>query len=114
MTFSRPIVPGFRQKNLDGCYRVGQWIVIPEERRIQKEGRVVGMASNIIDALVCLIEAKGEFVSSPRLNDVLWPEAMSSDADVESYMSALQGTLEGVRSRKPTWREIRSADIDCW
>jgi len=44
MTFSRPIVPGFRRKNLDGCYIVGQWIVIPEEHRIQKEGRVVGMA----------------------------------------------------------------------
>ena len=59
MMFSRPIAPGFRRKNLDGCHVVGQWIVPPEERRIQKEGRVVGMASNIIDALVCLIEAKG-------------------------------------------------------
>jgi len=26
-------------------------MVIPEERRIQKQGRVVGMASNIVDAL---------------------------------------------------------------
>jgi hypothetical protein len=42
MTFSRPIAPGFRRRNLDGCYSVGQWIVIPEERRIQKQGGVVG------------------------------------------------------------------------
>jgi hypothetical protein len=39
-------------KNLDRCYIVGQWIVIAEEHRIQKEGLVVGMASNIIDALL--------------------------------------------------------------
>ena len=84
MTFSRPIAPGFRRKNLDGCYMVGQWIVIPEERRIQKEGRVVGMASNIIDALVCLIEAKGEFVWSARLKDVVWPDAIRSDAPGQS------------------------------
>jgi DNA-binding winged helix-turn-helix (wHTH) protein len=74
MTFSCPIVLGFRRKNLDGCYVVGQWIVIPEKCRIQKESRVVGMASNIIDALVCLIEAKGELVWSARLKDVVWPE----------------------------------------
>ena len=29
-----------------------------------KEGRVAGMASNIIDALVCRTAAQGEFVSS--------------------------------------------------
>jgi DNA-binding winged helix-turn-helix (wHTH) protein len=62
------------------------------------------MASNIIDALVCLIEAKGEFVSSARLKDMLWPDAISSDADVQSYMSALQGALEG-RSKPETYME---------
>ena len=48
MMFSRPITPGFRRRSLDGFYIVGQWIVIPEERRIQKQVRVVGMASNIV------------------------------------------------------------------
>ena len=34
MMSSRPIAAGFRRKNLEGCYIVGQWIVIPGERRI--------------------------------------------------------------------------------
>ena len=38
MRFSRPIAPGFRRKNLNGCYIVGQWIVIPEERRHPESG----------------------------------------------------------------------------
>jgi hypothetical protein len=46
------------------------------------------MASNIIDALVCRTAAQGEFVSSAGLKDALWPDAMSSDGDVQSYMSA--------------------------
>jgi DNA-binding winged helix-turn-helix (wHTH) protein len=62
------------------------------------------MASNIIDGLVCLIEAKGEFASSARLKDVLWPDAISSDAAVQSYMSVLQGALEG-RSKPETYME---------
>jgi len=43
-------------------------------------------------------------VSSPRLKDVLWLDAIGSDADVESYMSALQGAREG-RSKPETYME---------
>ena len=51
-----------------------------------------------------MIEAKAEFVSSARLKDVLWPDAISSDPDMQSYMSALQSAVEG-RSKPETYVE---------
>lgn len=42
-------------------------------------------------------------VSSARLKDVLWPDAISSDPDMQ-YMSALQGAVEG-RSKPETYVE---------
>ena len=43
-------------------------------------------------------------MSSARLKDVLWPDAIGVDADVQSCMGALQGALEG-RPKPETYME---------
>jgi hypothetical protein len=51
------------------------------------------MASNIIDALVCLIVAKGEFVSPARLKDVLRPEWARQKGSVDRQCGEVAQSL---------------------
>jgi DNA-binding winged helix-turn-helix (wHTH) protein len=94
MIFSRPVAAGARRKSLEGCYVIGEWIVVPEERRIEKSGRVVGMNRELMDALLCLIDAEGEFVSLERLKSRMWPNTFVSDEPAEFYISTLKEALE--------------------
>ena len=94
MTFSRSVAAGVQRKNLDGCSVLGEWIVVPEERRIERDGRVIGMSRNLMDALLCLIDAQGASVSLERLKGAMWPSSIVSDETAKSYMNTLQRALE--------------------
>jgi DNA-binding winged helix-turn-helix (wHTH) protein len=80
---------------MDGCYFIGGWIVDPEVRKIEKGGHLVRMCRELMDALLCLIEAHGDFVSLEQLKSTMWPSTAESDERAQSYVRFLQDAFKG-------------------
>ena len=95
MLSSGPVAAGVRRKNLDGCYFIGEWIVDPEVRKIEKGRCLVRMCRELMDALLCLIGAHGDFVSLEQLKSTMWPNTLESDERAQSYVTLLQDAFKG-------------------
>jgi DNA-binding winged helix-turn-helix (wHTH) protein len=94
MLSSGPVAAGVRRKNNDGCYFIGEWIVDPEVRKIEKGGHLVRTCRELMDALLCLIEAHGDFVSLEQLKSTMWPNTSESDERAQSYVRFLQDAFK--------------------
>jgi len=79
---------------MESSYRVGEWTVVPELRRIDKDGRVCHLEPKVMDVLVCLIEANGALVSREQLIRRVWPDTFVTDDVVKRSVWLLRRAFE--------------------
>ena len=53
-------------------FRVGDWLVQPDQCRLSSDGRIVQVRAKVMDLLTYLAAHPGEVVSKERLLDDLW------------------------------------------
>ena len=64
---------------MKGDYRVGEWLVSPLRRTIERGDRSVQVKPKSMAVFVQLVAAQGEPVSRNDLHDAVWPGAEVSD-----------------------------------
>ena len=64
---------------MGGDYRIGDWIVSPLRRTIERGDEVVHVKPKSMSVLECLVAAQGEPVTRHALLDSVWPGAEVSD-----------------------------------
>ena len=64
---------------MSGDYRVGDWLVRPRRRTIERGGESVKVKPKSMSVFECLATAQGEPVTRNELLDAVWPGAVVSD-----------------------------------
>ena len=72
------------------AFRFGSFEVQPHQRRLLVDGRAVAVGSRAFDVLVVLAERAGELVSKSELFDVVWPDTVVEENNLQVHVSALR------------------------
>jgi DNA-binding winged helix-turn-helix (wHTH) protein/Tol biopolymer transport system component len=85
-------------------YKIGIWIVNPNELTITSEKRNVKLTSLCMTVLICLIEHNGQIVSKEKLIKECWNGRFVSDDAVRQVVKELRNYL-GCNSKEPSFIE---------
>ncbi len=58
---------------MNGDYRVGDWIVRPRLRTVERDGESLQVKPKSMSVFECLVAAQGEPVTRNELLDAVWP-----------------------------------------
>lgn len=83
-------------------FRVGDWVVHPQENRIGRAGEERSLEPKVMDVLVLLAANGGEVVSRERLLDSVWAGVVVGDEVVSRAISLLR-TAFGDDQRHPVY-----------
>ena len=74
-------------------FRVGDWLVQPDQCRLSSDGRIVQVRAKVMDLLTYLAAHPGEVVSKERLLDDLWGSRMVSESALTRTVTELRQAL---------------------
>jgi DNA-binding winged helix-turn-helix (wHTH) protein len=55
------------------AYRFADFLLIPSDKRLLRDGQPVALAPKMFDALLLMVEGGGHLVEKQELIDRLWP-----------------------------------------
>jgi len=85
----------------DHTFRFGEFELFPSGRLLSQNGNEVRLSPRILDALILLVEARGEVVKKEVMIQKLWPESFVEENNLSQAISALRkalGTQENGKS----------------
>lgn len=88
----------FTREELNGGFRLGQYLIEPRQNRIARHDTSVRVEPRVMDVLVCLAEHAGEVVSRDALNARVWGDVVVTDQAVTNCISELRHHLGDDRS----------------
>jgi len=73
--------------------RFGPFELLPIERQLRREGRVLPVGARAFDVLLALIDERGRLVTKDQLLDRVWPGLVVEESNVQVQVSALRKAL---------------------
>ena len=74
-------------------YEFGPFRLIPEERQLLRDNRVVPLTPKSFDLLLVLVENSGHLIEKEELMKRVWPDSFVEEANLSVKMSALRRAL---------------------
>lgn len=74
-------------------YRFDNWLLLPTERSLRRDGVAVKIGSRALDLLMALIEQRHCVVPKHELMDLVWPGLMVEEGNLHVQMVALRKLL---------------------
>jgi len=75
------------------CYWFGRFELRPSERKLLRQGTVVEIGGRAFDVLVALVDHRGQVVTKSQLLDLVWPDVVVEESNVQVQVSALRKCL---------------------
>src|SRR5579872_2321223 len=92
------------RKRLAGGFRLGEWLVKPEDGSLKSTGKSVRLEPLLMDLLVFLCSRAGEVVPKQEVLDTIWGGRFVSDDTVKGSFYQLRKAL-GDDPRQPRFLE---------
>lgn len=73
--------------------RFGPFELLPIERQLRRDGRVLPVGARAFDVLQALIDERGRLVTKDQLLDRVWPGLVVEESNVQVQVSALRKAL---------------------
>lgn len=74
-------------------YRFGRFDLLPVERELRDDGRVLPLGARALDVLLALAERGGRLASKAQLLDEAWPGLVVEEANLTVQIAALRKLL---------------------
>ena len=74
-------------------FRLGDWLVQPDQCRLSKDGRTIQIRARVMDLLTYLADHPGEVVSKERLLDDVWGSQAVSESALTRTVTELRQVL---------------------
>ncbi len=74
-------------------YEFGEYVLIPAERLLLKDGSPVQLPQKAFDVLVVLVENAGELVDNKQMLEKVWPDSFVEEANIQVQMSSIRKAL---------------------
>ena len=76
-------------------YAFGQFVLIPRERQLRRDGVPVPLAAKAFDVLVALVRNHGRLLSKEALLQEVWPGVIVEEVNLTVNISAIRKALGG-------------------
>jgi TolB-like protein/DNA-binding winged helix-turn-helix (wHTH) protein/tetratricopeptide (TPR) repeat protein len=86
------------------AYEFGQFTLLPAEKRLLCDGKVVALAPKVFDTLVTLVENQGRLILKEELLQALWPDSFVEEVALAHNISQLRKALRDT-TEKPGFIE---------
>src|SRR5947208_16385507 len=73
--------------------RFGRFEVRPSERRVLVDAEPAALGARAFDVLVALVERRDRLVSKSELLDLVWPDTVVEENNLQVHISALRKLL---------------------
>lgn len=83
--------------DLQGGFRLGDWLVQPRDGRIAGSGGEHALPPHLLRILICLAQNHGEAVERRVLREHAWPGANASEDELREAIASLREVLGGSR-----------------
>ena len=77
------------------AYRFGDFVLVPRDKQLLRDGMPVGLTPKVFDALLLLVESRGHLVEKQELMNRLWPESFVQE---DSLAQAISQLRKGLRN----------------
>jgi len=74
-----------------------QFVLVPGERLLLRNGRPVNLGSRAFDLLKILVEARGSIVSKEEILRTVWPTTIVEESNLRLQITSLRKALDGDR-----------------
>ena len=71
----------------------GPFRLVPQERRLERNGVAVQLGGRALDILVALVQRSGEVVSKAELGRIVWPDMIVEEGSLRFHMVSLRKAL---------------------
>jgi TolB-like protein/DNA-binding winged helix-turn-helix (wHTH) protein len=75
------------------AYEFGQFTLVPTEKRLLCDGKVVPLAPKVFDTLVLLVKNQGRLLEKDALLEALWPHSVVEEVALAHNVSQLRKAL---------------------
>jgi DNA-binding winged helix-turn-helix (wHTH) protein len=75
------------------AYQFGQFTLVPTERRLVCDGKVVPLTPKVFDTLVLLVKNPGRLIEKEELLRALWPHSVVEEVALAHNVSQLRKAL---------------------
>jgi DNA-binding winged helix-turn-helix (wHTH) protein/tetratricopeptide (TPR) repeat protein len=82
------------------AYRFADFVLVPGENQLMRDGRPVTLPPKLFDALVLLVENAGHLVDKQTLMDRLWPGTFVQEDSLAQTISQLRKRLHGSKAEQ--------------
>jgi DNA-binding winged helix-turn-helix (wHTH) protein len=91
---------GIQQRNISitNAFHFGSFRLLPAQRLLLKDDKVIHLGSRAMDILIALVERPSELVSKSELMARVWPNTFVEPANLTVHISALRRALGDGRS----------------
>src|SRR5437870_12600746 len=79
-------------------YAFGQFVLIPRERQLRRDGVPVPLAAKAFDVLVALVRNNGRLLSKEALLQEVWPGVIVEEVNITVNISAIRKALGGAEA----------------
>jgi predicted ATPase/DNA-binding winged helix-turn-helix (wHTH) protein len=79
--------------NNQPVYWFGRFELRASERKLLRQGTVVDIGDRAFDVLVALVDHRGQVVTKAQLLDLVWPDVVVEESNVQVQVSALRKCL---------------------
>jgi DNA-binding winged helix-turn-helix (wHTH) protein/tetratricopeptide (TPR) repeat protein len=81
------------------AYRFADFLLVPSDKQLLRDGQPVALAPKLFDALLLLVEGGGYLVEKQELIDRLWPGTFVQEDSLAQIMSQLRKRLRGKEGK---------------
>ena len=91
---------GIQQRNISvtNAFNFGSFRLLPAQRLLLKDDKVIHLGSRAMDILIALVERPSELVSKAELMARVWPNTFVEPANLTAQLSALRRALGDGRN----------------
>lgn len=80
-------------EQINHFYEFGPFRLVPGERQLMRDGQLLALSPKAFDTLVMLVQRSGHAVKKDDLIEMLWPDAVVEENNLNQYVSALRKVL---------------------
>jgi DNA-binding winged helix-turn-helix (wHTH) protein/Tfp pilus assembly protein PilF len=81
-------------EQINRFYEFGPFRLVPLERQLMRDGKSLPLSPKAFDTLVMLVQRNGHAVKKDDLIEMLWPDAVVEENNLNQYVSALRKVLK--------------------
>src|SRR5579859_2594414 len=85
--------PAELESRLAAEVHFGPFRLVPQERRLERNGVAVQLGGRALDILVALVQRSGEVVSKAELSRIVWPDMIVEEGSLRFHMVSLRKAL---------------------